>query len=158
MIKRMASVVLLAVSLFVAGPVGCAGGENQQAGTILGALAGGLAGAQFGDGKGQLAAVGIGTLLGAAVGGEMGRSMDVVDRRLMSQTTEQALNDAPRNTTTTWRNPDTGHYGTVTPVYTWEPRPGLYCREYQTTVTVGGQTQPGHGTACRQPDGSWRIQ
>ena len=34
---------------------------------------------------------------------------------------------------------------------------GQTCREYQTTVTVNGQPQPSHGTACLQPDGSWRI-
>ena len=34
---------------------------------------------------------------------------------------------------------------------------GQTCREYQSTVTVNGQQQPSHGTACLQPDGSWRI-
>jgi hypothetical protein len=34
---------------------------------------------------------------------------------------------------------------------------GRYCREYQTTVTVGGTGQPGFGTACLMPDGQWRI-
>ncbi|AWJ92216.1 hypothetical protein Sp245p_20800 (plasmid) [Azospirillum baldaniorum] len=36
-------------------------------------------------------------------------------------------------------------------------RDGQLCREYQTTVMVGGLAQPGYGTACRQPDGSWRV-
>ena len=31
------------------------------------------------------------------------------------------------------------------------------CREFQTTVLVGGQPQPAAGTVCRQPDGSWRV-
>jgi hypothetical protein len=34
---------------------------------------------------------------------------------------------------------------------------GQYCREYQSTVTVGGQPQPSYGTACLQPDGTWRV-
>lgn len=34
---------------------------------------------------------------------------------------------------------------------------GQTCREYQTTVTVGGQPQDTRGTACLQPDGTWRI-
>ncbi|MBI4117985.1 MAG: glycine zipper 2TM domain-containing protein [Parcubacteria group bacterium] len=156
--NKVLLVAVLGVSLAFGGPIGCAGGENQQAGTVLGAIAGGLAGAQFGRGTGQLVGVGIGTLLGAAIGGELGRSVDATDRRLMHQTTERALNDTPRNTTTTWRNPDTGHYGTVTPTNTTEPRSGVYCREYQQTVTVGGQTQNAFGTACRQPDGQWRVQ
>ncbi len=32
-----------------------------------------------------------------------------------------------------------------------------YCREYQRTVNVGGRTQQSYGTACRQPDGAWKI-
>ena len=34
---------------------------------------------------------------------------------------------------------------------------GLMCREYQSTVFVGGRSQNSYGTACLQPDGSWRI-
>ena len=43
-------------------------------------------------------------------------------------------------------------YGTVQPT----PAPAA-CREFQTTLQVDGQWQPGYGTACLQPDGSWRI-
>jgi hypothetical protein len=32
----------------------------------------------------------------------------------------------------------------------------LQTREYQTTITVGGQREKAYGTACLQPDGSWR--
>ena len=32
-----------------------------------------------------------------------------------------------------------------------------YCREYQSTITVDGKEQPTFGTACKQPDGSWRL-
>ena len=34
---------------------------------------------------------------------------------------------------------------------------GRYCREFQQTVTIGGRTAEAYGTACRQPDGSWKI-
>jgi hypothetical protein len=34
---------------------------------------------------------------------------------------------------------------------------GRTCREYQTTVTLGGAPQSVHGTACLQPDGSWQM-
>ena len=34
---------------------------------------------------------------------------------------------------------------------------GRTCREYQTSVVVGGVSQPAFGTACRQPDGVWRV-
>lgn len=34
---------------------------------------------------------------------------------------------------------------------------GRYCREYQSTVVVNGMQQASYGTACRMPDGTWRI-
>ncbi len=32
-----------------------------------------------------------------------------------------------------------------------------YCREYTQRVQVGGRVQESYGTACQQPDGSWKI-
>jgi hypothetical protein len=32
------------------------------------------------------------------------------------------------------------------------------CREFNTPVTIGGQPQQAYGTACLQPDGSWKIE
>ncbi|HEY0522162.1 MAG TPA: hypothetical protein VGD08_02150 [Stellaceae bacterium] len=43
----------------------------------------------------------------------------------------------------------------VSPPYV--ARDGQTCREYQTQVTVDGRLQPSHGTACLQPDGTWRL-
>ena len=40
------------------------------------------------------------------------------------------------------------------PVYV-APQP--YCREYTSTIIVNGQYQQTYGTACLQPDGSWRT-
>jgi hypothetical protein len=34
---------------------------------------------------------------------------------------------------------------------------GQFCREYQSSVWVGRVRQNSFGTACLQPDGSWRI-
>lgn len=34
---------------------------------------------------------------------------------------------------------------------------GQYCREYNALIFVGGQKQSGYGTACYQPDGSWKV-
>ena len=31
------------------------------------------------------------------------------------------------------------------------------CRPYQSTIQVNGQPQQSYGTACLQPDGTWRI-
>ena len=42
------------------------------------------------------------------------------------------------------------------PVYV-QPPPRAYCREYTSTVMVNGRPVETYGTACMQPDGSWRI-
>lgn len=34
---------------------------------------------------------------------------------------------------------------------------GNQCREFQQTVTIGGEIETAYGTACLQPDGSWKI-
>ena len=30
------------------------------------------------------------------------------------------------------------------------------CREYQTTIIIGGKPEKAYGRACRQPDGTWK--
>jgi hypothetical protein len=37
------------------------------------------------------------------------------------------------------------------------PSLGEHCREYQSSSTIDGRAQPTYGTACQQPDGTWRI-
>ena len=32
-----------------------------------------------------------------------------------------------------------------------------YCREFTNNVYVGGRMRQSYGTACLQPDGSWRV-
>lgn len=32
----------------------------------------------------------------------------------------------------------------------------LECREFQTTVTIGGKPEKAYGRSCRQPDGTWK--
>ena len=60
--------------------VGCADGPSKQTiGTGLGGIGGGLAGAQFGRGSGNLAATAGGALLGALVGNSIGASLDRAD-------------------------------------------------------------------------------
>jgi len=137
---------------------GNGGGINKQTvGTVGGAVAGGLAGSQIGGGSGRLWATGAGVLLGAFLGGEIGKSLDRADRQYMGQTTYNALENGPSGQTARWQNPDSGHYGTVTPQAAYQ-QGGYNCRQYTQTVYIDGRSEQAHGTACRQPDGSWQIQ
>ena len=146
---------LVAISLSA-----CADVQNrpkQSAGTLVGAGLGALAGSQIGSGSGQLAATAIGTLLGAWAGGEVGKSLDRADRLAAAQATHNALDNKPTGVATTWRNPDTGHAGSVTPLRTYRAG-GRDCRDFEQSLLIDGQAETVRSTACRQPDGTWRVQ
>lgn len=132
-------------------------GPKETVGGLGGAALGGWAGSHIGSGKGRLAATAAGAVLGGIVGSSIGRSLDRADRQAMAQTTHRTLEHERAGTTRAWDNPDTGHSGTVTPTRTYQTASGRYCREFQQTVTIDGRTEQAYGTACRQPDGSWRV-
>ena len=139
--------------------VGCEGnqGTKQTAGTLGGAVLGGLLGAQFGSGSGQLIATGAGVLAGGLLGQSIGKSLDENDKMMAQRTTQASLEHVQSGQQSTWSNPDSGASGTVTPTRTFENSEGQNCREFQQTVSIGGQTEDAYGTACRQSDGSWKI-
>ena len=92
------------------------------------------------------------------IGQSIGQQLDERDQYLMAQTFEFAMEKAPTNETAKWENPDTGAQGSVTPTKTVVVAEGTPCREFTTTVSIGGQEEEAYGTACRQADGSWKIQ
>ncbi len=146
--------VLVAVMLVA----GCntTGGPKQTVGTLGGAVAGGLLGAQLGGGSGRLIATGAGAVLGAFLGGEIGSSLDNADQVMARQTAQDAFEKSKTGTTATWRNPDTGHSGSVTPTATYQDN-GTVCRDYEQRIFVDGQQEVLTGTACRNSDGTWSV-
>ena len=146
-------VVILVIAL-----AGCqAGGgigPDTAIGGLGGAAAGGLLGAAAGGGGTGIAA---GTILGGLLGAGIGHALDLHSQRVQAETVHRSLETAPSGTVTTWANPDNGTQGTVTPLRTYQNPAGNYCREFEQTVTIDGRPQQSHGTACQQPDGTWRI-
>lgn len=132
---------------------GCSNMSKQDVGTVSGAVAGGLLGSQFGGGSGKLVAVGVGTLAGAFLGGAIGKSMDDTDKLKM----QRALESNPVGKPAYWQNANNGATYTVTPVKNVTVQGNQYCREYNTTAVIGGKQEKMYGTACRQPDGSWKV-
>lgn len=129
--------------------------DEEAAGAILGGLIGGVIGHQFGDGRGQTAMTVLGATAGALIGGDLAR-----DRALSEQERRAAylaFESRPSGEAVPWHDPDRDVHGTYTPLRTWRSRTGAYCREYQQVVVIDGREQRAYGTACRQPDGSWRI-
>lgn len=129
-------------------------GPKTAIGGLGGAAAGGLLGAALGGGSKGIAA---GVILGGLVGGATGNMLDQRDQKMAAQSAQRALETAPTGTPTSWHNPDTGNAGQVTPERTYQTASGQYCREYTQQATIAGKKQTTYGTACRQPDGSWKV-
>jgi surface antigen len=131
--------------------------NKQDVGTIAGAIGGGIIGSNVGGGKGKTTAIIAGSLLGAALGNSIGSSLDRADMMMYHDTSQRALETAQPGQTLPWKNPQTGNSGSVTPKAYYKNAEGDYCREYTQSIVVGGRKQDAYGTACRQPDGSWKI-
>lgn len=130
---------------------------KQTIGTVVGGAAGGYAGSQFGKGKGSLAMAAAGAIAGALLGGEIGRRLDAYDRQQMESTAQQALEYGRDGQASRWNNPNSGNSGYVTPTRTYRSY-NQDCREYETTVIIDGREETAVGRACRQSDGTWRIE
>lgn len=136
---------------------GSAWGNKQTMGTASGALIGGILGSRVGGHEGKLWATGAGVLLGALAGSEIGKSLDRADMQYHSQAYSNAYS-APMNETISWNNPQSGHRGTVTPIQEGRSSAGYTCRKFKEAIFIDGEAQTAVGTACQQPDGTWRIQ
>ena len=151
-LKATAIIALLAIPV-----MGCETMQDNPKTTIGGlggAAVGGLIAAAAGGGGPAIAGAVIG---GALLGGLAGNMLDQRDKRLAAEAQQRALESAPTGKPVAWTNPDNGHSGTITPVRTYQSA-GTYCREFQTNVVIDGKPDKAYGTACRQPDGSWKVQ
>jgi hypothetical protein len=71
---------------------------------------------------------------------------------------EQAIVEAanaPVNEPIAWN--DGPASGTVTTVREGHTADGRACREFQQMVTIDGKSERAYGTACQEPDGSWKM-
>ncbi|MDR3424825.1 MAG: glycine zipper 2TM domain-containing protein [Alphaproteobacteria bacterium] len=132
-------------------------GDATILGTGIGAAVGGFVGNQFGHGAGRVAATAAGVVGGGLVGNDIGHEMDAENKSPAA---------APNNGSAVYDDQAPIAYNAYAPNYVAPPAPppiyadpqaGTYCREYSQEIDVGGQTQEAYGTACLQPDGSWRI-
>lgn len=130
-------------------------GQGELYGTLAGAGFGGLIGNQIGHGPGRVATTTAGVFAGGLIGNNIGHSMDQTVRPFYSTYA------APY-----YANPGSIAFSSYVPNYVAPPEPppiyidadyGSYCREYSQTVRIGDQIQESYGTACLQPDGSWKA-
>jgi surface antigen len=124
---------------------------NTAAGTIFGALAGGLIGDAASHGRGG-AVIG-GAILGGLLGNAVARDMPCEDHPHAFRAYSSGLNgDIGRRYE--WRNGR--DYGTFTPQREFY-RGRTVCRTWTETTYARGRNFTRSGTACRQTDGNWRF-
>ena len=155
--RRVAIVVLVAFPVVSCTSLANMTSENPKA--VLGSLGGAAAGAGIaaiaGGSAGWIVAAG---LAGGLLGGAIGAHLDSKDKQMAAQAAASAFENNRTGQPSGWKNPDSGNSGTVTPTRTYQAASGQYCREYRQDITVGTEKHQAYGTACRQPDGSWKIQ
>ena len=153
--KNVVITTVLATTLLT----GCAGTYNKATtGAALGALTGTALAYGLGkdSGKKDLWLI-AGAAAGGLIGNNIGAKLDERDRLLLGETFQQTLEKGQDSGVGSWSNPNSGNSGTITPTQTHLSTNSV-CREFQTTVNIGGELSQAYGTACRQNDGSWKIQ
>ena len=146
---------LCAVALVFSACATAQDNPKTTVGALGGAAAGGLIGAAAG---GSPAAIAGGVILGGLLGGAVGNALDQRDKEMAMKQAQYSLENSQTGHSSQWQNPDSGHSGTFTPTRTYEAQTGQPCREYTQEIMIGGERHESYGTACRQADGSWKIQ
>ncbi len=152
-------ILISATVLFLANPVvpACAD-TGSFLGTGLGAIAGGVVGSQIGRGGGRAVATGVGVVTGAVIGNQVGQSIDNANRSNYPLSPSYSY-DPDGTPFSAGYVPYTANYvapPAMPPIYV-DPSAGTYCRPFSQEILIDGQRQESYGTACLQPDGTWRV-
>jgi surface antigen len=126
--------------------------SKQGLGSVAGTLSGGLIGSSTPQ---KPPSPGAAPLLAAWAGSALGARLDETDRQLASEAEYEALESLAAGASRDWRNPASGHRGSVSPGPAYSVNQ-YTCRDYVDQITVDGRSETVRSTACRQPDGSWR--
>ncbi len=183
---RILVIAVLIAALSGAGAAPARASDAEFFSMLGGAALGGFVGNQFGRGSGRVAATGLGAVTGAVVGSHFGRSIDRANRgyyyggygggyyggygpdyySAYHYYPQYVAPPAPPQPRIIYVQPEVVEYRMRGPAYVEGgyvgagsmPLPSSYCREFTQQVRIGGQIKETYGTACLQPDGSWRIE
>ena len=165
MIKSISIAGIVATGLFVGGTPALADCHDAKVeGTVGGAIVGGVIGSQFGRGGGRTAATVGGVLLGGLAGNAIARDScrdERADEYYYDNTYYDAFDSRDNDRQYEWHNPYNNHRGYVRPTayyddgYRGHSGP---CREFEQHIWVDGREETDTGIACRERDGSWRVE
>jgi surface antigen len=146
------AVIGLALAACAGSSDGMGPGPKENTDTLLGAGTGALLGAAVAGGNtGNRFA---GAAVGGLIGNRIGAGLDDEDKQRAYAAQMDALERGPSGAAVSWKNPDSGRYGTVVPGPAYQDA-GRNCRSFTHTIYVDGRPETARGTACRNPDGTW---
>jgi len=79
-----------------------------------------------------------------------------LDISIAARLLQRTLDYAPDGTTRRWINDESGHSGAITPMRSYIASTGQYCRDYREDLSIEGQKQKFHYSACRDED-RWAL-
>jgi surface antigen len=131
----------------------CSGGPSVQTGAIPGASPEEVIGSPVATGRGEPT---VGPVEGGLMGTDVGESLNDADRAIALKAEYEALEYGRAGQPTQWRARKGDNRGEIKVGTTYQVN-RLDCREYTHNIWIGGRLRVVHGTACRQPEGAWRI-
>ncbi len=151
---RPAALAAVLAALVLSGCVGLREAPRQTLGAAGGAALGGFLGSQIGSGAGQLAATAGLAIAGGLIGNDVGRQLDRVDRFAAREASSRAL-AGPVKKPVYWRNPHSGHHGSVAAGAVFKRKNGQICRQLEQTVVIAGEEEAVLTTVCQDGRGAW---
>jgi surface antigen len=143
-------VLVAAAALLLAA---CSGKPDVTTGAIAGANPGTVVGSPIAVGGAEAE---VGPVEGGLMGAEVGRSLNDADRAIALKAEYEALEYGRSNQPTVWQGKSGANHGEVKVGSSYQVN-RLDCREYTHNVWIGGRLRVVKGTACREPDGVWRV-
>ena len=98
----------------------------------------------------------LGAVEGALLGADVGLSLSERDREAALKAEYEALEYGKPGQPTQWQGTRSGNSGEVSVGASYEVN-RLDCREYTHRISIDGRPRVVRATACRQPDGVWRV-
>jgi surface antigen len=128
--------------------------KSTQTGALGGAAFGGIIAALAGANPAWIAAS---VIMGGVAGGALGNYLGKENAEKHVATNLSALNNLNAGQTASWSDNKTGNSGStkVDRVFTSN---GQTCKSYTETVRTSQRTVTEQATACKQSDGSWKVQ
>jgi surface antigen len=127
--------------------------QNRTAGTIIGAIAGGLIGSQFGRGGGNVLATVGGVFIGGAIGNKIAGDIDCDDRPYAFNAYRASF-EGEIGQRYEWRGQHNHGYIVSTREFR---RDGRVCRDFYEVSYRHDEESRREGTACRHRNGDWHF-